>query len=182
MNFKQYGSTHSILSTTKFKLQGVKGKLKVAGLQQLKKFRKIDFANARLLNTPCGYYIALTCYIQKPSKKNSKKKKDKQKILGLDFGCQTSITDSTGCKMNFTFGESERLKKLQRQLNKRKLLKDSNRRKKLIRQIGKKYQHIWNRKLDIANKYVASLKDYDKVVIQDEQLRNWHKNGHGKAI
>ena len=38
-----------------------------------------------------------------------------------------------------------------------------------------------NRKRDKANKIVASLNEYKVVVIQDEELPLWHKEGHGKA-
>lgn len=40
-----------------------------------------------------------------------------------------------------------------------------------------------NKKEDISNKEVAELsKKFCHVIIQDEQLHNWHKNGHGKKI
>lgn len=71
LNFKQFGKTHKICSSTTMQLVGVHGKIKVSGLQQLKKFKQIEFANAKLLNTPCGYYIALTCYIPKPKKRKN---------------------------------------------------------------------------------------------------------------
>ena len=46
----------------------------------------------------------------------------------------------------------------------------------------KEYQKITNRKNDLANKIVHEFSQYKTVVIQDEQLKNWHKNGHGKAV
>ena len=52
----------------------------------------------------------------------------------------------------------------------------------MIRKIGKKYQHMNNKKIDMANKVVHELKKYDKVIIQDEQLSKWMKSGHGKKI
>lgn len=79
------------------------------------------------MNTPKGYYVALTCYV----KKETKKGKTNGKVIGLDFGCQTSITDSEGNKTVASFGESERLKRLQRRLN--RLQKGSNRRCRLIK-------------------------------------------------
>lgn len=39
-----------------------------------------------------------------------------------------------------------------------------------------------NKKIDTANKIVHELKSYNKIVIQDEQLSNWMKSGHGKKI
>jgi len=34
----------------------------------------------------------------------------------------------------------------------------------------------------MSNKIVHELKQYEHIVMQDEQLRNWHKNGHGKTV
>ena len=179
LNFKQYGVTHKILSSTTMKLQGVSKPIKVSGLQQLKKYSNLDFANAKLLNTPAGYYIALTCYIDNVNVKSVQWTKDE--MIGLDFGCQTHITDSNGNKLVTSFEEPERLKILQRKLAKKKD-KSSNRRNKLIKKIRKQYQHIKNKKRDFANKFVHELSTYKKIVIQDEQLANWHKSGHGKAV
>lgn len=180
INLKQYGCTHEIRSSTKMKIQGVSKLVKVSGIQQLKHLENVDFANAKLLNTASGYYIALTCYLP-ISSQNKAKCKSKAKVIGIDFGCQTSLVTSDGKKISISFGESEQLKKLQRQLSRRKK-EHSNRRAKLIQKIRKHYEHIKNKKADITNKIVHELKAYDKIVIQDEQLSNWKKLGHGKAV
>lgn len=179
INLKQYGITHEIRSSTKMKIQGISKLVKVSGIQQIKKLKNIDFANAKLLNKASGYYIVLNCYV--PILKTNKNKQIIHQNLGLDFGCKTSITDSNGKKINISFEESEQLKKLQRQLSKKKN-KYSNRRNKLIKKIRKEYEHISNKKRDISNKFIHQMKSYDKVIIQDEQLQNWQKNGHGKKI
>lgn len=175
LNLRQYGITHKIRSSTTMKLQGISKKVKVSGLQQLRKYKNIEFANAKLLNTSSGYYIALTCFTDKETKRENN-----GKTIGLDFGCQTAITDSNGNKIDFSFGESERLKLLQKKLSRSN--KGSNRRRKLIRKIRKQYQHMSNKKLDATNKFVHKMKQYEKVIIQDEQLSNWQKIGHGKKI
>lgn len=51
-----------------------------------------------------------------------------------------------------------------------------------VGQIRKEYQKITNRKNDLANKIVYEFNQYQTIVIQDEQLQNWHRNGHGKAV
>ena len=51
-----------------------------------------------------------------------------------------------------------------------------------VKQVKKEYQKITNRKNDLANKIVHEFNQYKTIVIQDEQLQNWHKNGHGKAV
>lgn len=184
INLKQYGVTHEIRSSTKMKIQGVSKPVKVAGIQQLKHLKHVDFANAKLLNTASGYYVALTCYLpisKKRQIKNRKTDNTDHDIIGIDFGCQTSLTLSDGKKINISFGEGEQLRKLQRRLSKRKT-KHSNRRAKLINRIRRKYEHIGNKKTDIANKVIHDLKSYGRIVIQDEQLSKWQKSGHGKAI
>ena len=71
INLKQYGVTHEIRSSTKMKLQGISKLVKVSGIQQIKNIKGIDFANANILNTPNGYYVAITCYEDKNFKKKT---------------------------------------------------------------------------------------------------------------
>ena len=72
-----------------------------------------------------------------------------------------------------SIGESERLKKLQRELFRR--VKGSNNRYKTIKLIQREYQKLSNKKKDKANKIVHKLKAYDCIAMQDEQISNWHK-------
>ena len=59
---KQHGTTYKILKGNKVKIQNISGKLKVNGLDQFINIPNIDIANAKLLNTPTGYYIAITVF------------------------------------------------------------------------------------------------------------------------
>ena len=72
-----------------------------------------------------------------------------------------------------SIGESERLKKLQREMFRR--AKGSNNRHKTITLIQREYQKLSNKKKDKANKIVHKLKAYDCIAMQDEQISNWHK-------
>ena len=172
INLKQYGNTHSIRGN-KFKIQGIKKLIRVRGLEQLNKYKNIDYANAKLLYDGNDYYIVLTCYI---NKENNKDKKYKNYIVGIDMGVSTTLTLSNGIKYNISIGESEKLKKLQAKLSKQK--KGSNNRYKTIKKIRKEYNHINNKKNDIANKIVHSiLSDNKIVVIQDEQIAEWKQDG-----
>jgi transposase len=67
---------------------------------------------------------------------------------------------------------------LQKQLFRR--IKSSNNRYKTINKIQREYQKISNKKQDKANKIVNKLKQYETIVIQDEQIANWHKGLFGK--
>ena len=60
--------------------------------------------------------------------------------------------------------------------------KHSNQYKSVQRKLDRAYQHLANIKNDKANKLCHKLQTYKQVVIQDENLRGWHKGGHGKAV
>ena len=60
--------------------------------------------------------------------------------------------------------------------------KGSNNRYKTIKKIQREYQKISQRKQDKANKIVSKLKTYKTIVIQDEQIANWHKGIFGKQV
>ena len=68
-----------------------------------------------------------------------------------------------GEKLDVSVEESERLKKLQRELFRR--VKGSNNRRKTIKLIQREYQKLLNRKQDKANKIVSKLKKYDRIYI-----------------
>ena len=60
--------------------------------------------------------------------------------------------------------------------------KGSNNRYKTIKKIQREYQKIENKKTDKANKVVHELKQYSTIVIQDEQIANWHKGLFGNQV
>jgi putative transposase len=141
LTLKQHGTTYKILNNKKVKIQNISGKLKVNGLDQFINIPNIDIANAKLLNTPTGYYIAVTIFRFNndiPSKKFIGKE------IGIDMGIKTSITLSNGEKFSSTIKETERLKRLQHKLS--RCVKGSNNRRKIIYLIQKEYQKITNRK------------------------------------
>ena len=99
----------------------------------------------------------------------------------MDFGIHTNITTSEGKKIDVSVEESERLKMLQKKLQHQK--KGSNNRYKTIQKLRREYQYISNVKKDKANKIVHELKQYSTIVIQDEQLSEWHKKkGMSKIV
>lgn len=157
------------------KIPGISGDVRVNGLNQITE--GVDFACAELLNTPKGYYLTITTYINKSDIKSQPKI---SKTIGIDFGCSTSFTMSNGDKISCVIEESERLKRLQKKLSRQ--VKDSNNYKRTCHLIRIEYQKLSNQKNDLANKLSHEFLKYDTVIIQDEQLRNWHKNHHGKAV
>lgn len=186
LNLRQYGVTYSFPSQKKIKIQGIKKPFRLRGLEQKMykipvwdefKNGNIDFANAKLVHKPTGYYVQITAFIKPDLLKANPKI---EKALGIDFGCSTSFTTSEGEYIDIKVEESEHLKMLQKKLARQK--KGSNSRYTTIQLIRKEYQKQTNVKNDKAKQTVAKFKQYDTVVIQDEQLKNWHKNGHGKAV
>lgn len=142
----------------KVKIAGISGMVLVKTGNQLDNVDEL--ANANLVKKADGYYLKVTCFI---NKENFKEKQKNGKEIGLDFGIKTSLTTSEGEKLNVSVEESDRLKKLQRELFRR--VKGSNNRYKTIKLIQREYQKLSNRKKDKANKIVSKLKQYSTIVI-----------------
>ena len=180
---RQFGKTHRIKSLNKVGIVGISGNFRVHGLEQFADNPHAEIANAKLLKKPDGYYIHWTVYIFK-NKLPVIQKNDE--VIGIDFGCGTSFTFSDGHKEDFKLKEPECLKKLQKSLARKKRYetnkKHSNQYKSVQRKLERKYQHLSNIKNDKANKLCHKLMSYKQVVIQDENLRGWHKGGHGKSV
>lgn len=171
INFKQLNITHKFVGRNKIKLQGIKKPLQVCGLEQIKDY---EVANIRLLKKNNDYFVAITCFALK------KEKIKTNNTVGIDFGCRTCLTLSDGEKINVVIEESERLKRLQRNLSRKK--KGSNNYNKLCLKIRKEYQKNVNIKNDVSNKIVHNLlKQNDIIVIQDEQINSW-KSMNGRKV
>ena len=177
LNLKQYGNTYKIYSHNKMKIQGISKKITVNGLEQFINIPNIEIANAKILNKPDGYYIAITTY---QTIDDLPEKEYIGEEIGIDFGIKANITLSNGETFNCSIGESERLKRLQRKLARQ--VKGSNNRYKTRRLIRKEYQKIDNKKHDFANKLVHNLLSYKNVYMQDENLKGWHSGWFGKQV
>jgi len=132
---KQYGISYKFKTFNKVKIQGVHGDILVRTGNQLQDVDEL--ANANLVRKPDGYYLKVTCFI---NKENFKQIETNGKEIGLDFGIKTNITTSEGEKLDVSVGESDRLKRLQRELSRR--VKGSNNRRKTIRLIQREYQKL----------------------------------------
>ena len=166
---KQFGTTFKIKGYKYISVQGI-GKLKVRGLNQNV---NSEFANATLIKSASGFFIKLTCY--------SKKEIDiKTGAIGLDFGIKDTIVDSEGNKSNFHFPINKNIKRKHKKLS-RKTVGSKNFVKQKKR-VKKTYEKLTNQKNDAANQFVNSLKKYEKVVIQDENIKGWHSGLFGKAV
>lgn len=176
LGLKQLGITHKIVSSNRIKVQGIKKPLPVNGLKQLSKYGKPDIANATLVNRCGDYYIYLTVYYDK----DNIQKCHKNSELGIDFGCETSLTLSDGRKTNAIVEESGHLRRMQRRRDRK--VKGSNGRWKMNRRIQREYLKLSRKKDDLAHKIVHGiLRDNETIVMQNEQIASWKKK-HGKKV
>ena len=167
INLKQFGKTYKIKSNNKISIQNV-GVLVVNGLEQIN-LDEVEFANAKLIKKPSGFYIHLTVYTKKQSQPETYKE-----VLGLDMGIKDQLTFSNGIKVNFYLEESEQLKGLMRKLSRQ--TKGSNQYKQTLNRIKRIYEHLNNKKNDVVNKLNHVLKENYIICFQDELLNSWkHK-------
>lgn len=177
INLKQFGITHKIVSHNRIRVQGVKKPLPVSGLDQLDRYgARYDIANAVLRRRDDDYYINLTVYYDKDDNEHSYS----NEIIGVDMGCETSLTLSDGRKIDCVVEETEKLKRLTRR--RMRTTRHSNNHRRLTARIHREYDRIGHLKDDAANKVVHMLLSENRtVVIQDEQITSW-KRRHGKKV
>ena len=166
INLKQFGHTYAIKGKNKIRVQGI-GILVVNGLEQINQ-DEVEFANAKLIQKPSGYYIHLTVYTKKQPEALVEKE-----VLGLDMGIKDQLTFSNGVKVNFYLEESEQLKGLMRKLSRQ--VKGSNQYKQTLNRIRRIYEHLNNKKNDVVNKLNSVLSKNYIICFQDELLSQWKR-------
>ena len=166
INLRQFGKTYKIKSRNKISIQNI-GVLVVNGLEQIN-LDEVEFANAKLIQKPSGFYIHLTVYSNKQPQSNTEKE-----VIGLDMGTKDQLTFSNGVKVNFYLEESEQLKGLMRKLSRQ--VKGSNQYKQTLNRIKRIYKHQNNKKNDIVNKLNSVLKTNYIICFQDELLSQWKR-------
>lgn len=159
------------------KLQGFKPKFKINGTKQIPTDAK--FCGSKLIKKPSGYYFYLTVkipYIESIQCNNLG--------IGFDFGVKDNIIDNFGNKYNWKFEETQRIKQSSKNLN-RNWQKTQEVSKHSKHALGLEYEKINNKKKDIRNKFVAKIKPYAIISVQDENLAAWKSNrmkGWGKKF
>ena len=175
INLQQHRVTYRFYDENHIGLQGFKEHIRIKGANQFWNIPGIELANAKLLNLPDGYYLAITTY----QSRGGEQRKYKPEI-GIDMGLKTTITTSEGKKYKVLIEESERIKKCQRLIARRK--KGSSNHYKARKLLRIAYHRLTSRKKDIANKIVHELLEHEHVYMQDENLSGWHKGLFGKTI
>ena len=166
INLKQFGQTYAIKGKNKIRVQNI-GILVVNGLEQINP-NEVEFANAKLIKKPSGYYINITIYTKKQPEVQTEKE-----VLGLDMGIKDQLTFSNGVKVNFYLEESEQLKGLMRKLNRQ--VKGSNQYKQTLNRIKRIFEHMDNKKNDVVNKLNHILGENYIICFQDEMLNSWKR-------
>ena len=157
-------------------IAGIKRPIRVFGMDQIP--AGAECANAKLVKRPSGIYLMLTCYI--PKHEGSLETEQKPD-LGIDFGIKTTITTSDGEKYDISVREPERLKGLQRKLARQK--KGSRGWYDTKHRIQREYERLANRRRAKANQvYNDIVMGRSLVVMQDENIRGWHKGLFGKDV
>ena len=173
INLKQAGTTYKIKGS-KARVQNIPGWVRVRGVAQLE---GTELANAKLVRRPDGFHLLVTTYRFTHEIPSQIKHKG---VVGVDFGVKTSLTLSTGEKFDIAVGETERLRRLQRKLSRQE--KGSNNYMKTQDKISREYQHITNRRNDIANKLSREILGYEHVFMQDENIAGWKsKRGYARG-
>lgn len=170
--FKQYGVSHRIdFERNRIHLQKL-GSFRVLGLHQIPE--NAELSKAVLIRKPSGYYIHITCFVPKEERPTL------EKPVAIDFGIKDKLTLSNGMKIDFEVPESKRLKRLQRELARKR--KGSRNREKVRQKLAREYERIENRRKDAINKIIAFLKLYSMVVFQQDNISSWHKGWFSRAV
>ena len=163
---KQFGNTYNILNKKYITIQGLKQKLKVIGLKQIPKGS--DIANGTLIHKNGNYYLSITTYQEKTKQVHS------AESVGIDFGLNKQLVLSNGIAIQYTVPVSPKLRKIARELSKRKL--HSRNWNKTRIKLNKEYEKATNIKEDIKNKIISHLKtNYGTVCFQDENTKAWQR-------
>lgn len=176
---KQYGDTYKILDNKYIKIQGMKQKIRVNGLEQILGQLEygIEVANGMLVKKHGDYYIHITTYIDRNIDRKNEQKR--YKVIptghtGIDFGILRQLTLSNGIAVEYEAPITERIRKLYQSMS-RKVLHSKNwykARSKLI----KAYERLNNIKGDTKNKIIRCLKDNFKIVsYQNDPISGWQR-------
>jgi putative transposase len=104
------------------------------------------------------------------------------KVVGLDFGIETTVTTSDGDKHNICIPEPIRLRRLKRGQYRRKIKGSRNWIKK-TQKAAIEHDNVDNKKKGLKDDLVHKLvKEYDIVVCQDENLKGWKEGWFGKQV
>ncbi len=170
---KQYGNTYEILDGEHVRIQGIKQKLRVRGLEQLPE--GVDVANGNLIHRNGDYYLSITTY------QTREYQEARNRCVGIDLGLDKQLVTSDGVAVQYSIPVNKRLRRLHGKLSRQKL--HSRNWNKTRTKLDKEYSKSTNIKKDIRNKIVSHLKDsYGVVCYQDENIKAWQRIWGSKIL
>ena len=149
------------------------GTLKLKGTWDLGYFQQSDIKRVRLVRRADGYYcqFILSCDVKEDVEPSGK-------CIGLDVGLASFYTDHEGNKVDnpkFLRKSEKRLKRLQRQLSKKK--KGSTNRQKARQRLAKAHLKISRQRKDFAVKLAKCVvHSNDVIAYEDLRIKNLVKN------
>jgi len=173
---KQYGNTYELLNDRYLRIQCIRQRVRVNGLDQLPD--GVELANGMLVERHGDYYVAITTY--QAEEHNTL---PPTKTVGIDFGLKTQLTLSEGIAIQYSIplSLSKRLRKLNQRLSRQQYR--SNNWYHTRRQLEKAYATLTSIKRDIANKLVHYLRThYGVVCYQNENLKGWQRLWGSKML
>jgi len=173
---KKFGVTYDI-SGKYVRIQNIKQRLKVSGIDQFPKDANFDIANAVIIRKHGDYYVKVSVFIMNKPVVARPDKPD----VGVDFGLKTQLTLSDGVKIEFKFPDNSRTRTLQRALARK--TKGSANWFNTKQRLEKAYDIDNHRRADAGNKTLSYLsQNYNRVAVQDDCIKGWQAGRHGKAI
>ena len=185
----QYNNTHWVVNGSdgnkkgKYRntvhIAGIKRPIRVFGMDRIP--TNAEFSCARLVKMASGIYLLLTIFVSNNDTTADIDDADVDNAIGIDFGIKTTITTSEGEKFDISIRESKRLVGLQRKFARQ--IKGSRGWYSTKHLIQREYERIANKRRDKANKtYHALITHHSLIVMQDENIKGWHKGLFGKQV
>jgi len=162
----QYGVTYRILNSGCISIQNLEQPLKVRGLNQIPK--GAEYSSALLIQRNGDYYLHMATW-QQPERKALALPK-----VGMDLGIDRQITFSNGVAVKFEVLMTKKIRRLHRELSKRKQHGRNWFKTKL--KLNREYGKSVNEKRDIRNKIVSKIVGtYDTVCFQNDNVAGWQR-------
>lgn len=168
---KQYGVTYAIVNRHYVRMQRIKQRIRVEGLEQIPK--DAELTSATLVQKHGDYYLHLTTYQPKPSTPQIAGHVQ-PKSVGIDLGLAKPLTLSNGVAIRYEVPATRRLRRLCRRMSRRKRF--GNNWWKMVARIDKEYDYMNGVKADITNKVASKIAQmYDVVGYQHDNLSGWQR-------
>jgi len=144
--------------------------------ERLKELKEI---NQIIITKDAGEYFCSIIY-EKDEELPEKKELSAENSIGIDLGIEKFATLSNGMAVEnprFIAKKEKRIKRLQKQLSKKKKGSNNHRKQKL--RIQRKYMKLRNMRKDFLDKVSTAIaKQYDTIIMEDLNVQGMQQNHH----